>query len=275
MKIKEKIEFIDEIRKFNIETEYIIVKPNWVSNKFGEYTEPEIIDWLFESFPKQKKIVIESYTPWRGLNGTKINADLIEGKKFWEDYQNQDREFLKETGNEKILKKHKVEYINITNEVWANRCIEPEIIKKEVNNIKFEEFYGYIPEKIYKLKNKSTLISLAKIKTEEENKKIIVSLSIKNLFGLIPDPKRDKYHRNNDKNIFQAIIDIFKIYTSIFRSTLWINEGIRTLVNHYCTDDQTIEKNKNLLFVGKNPIEVDSGTCWAMGVDPNKILYLK
>ena len=58
--------FTDEVRKFDIRSKNIIVKPNWISNGDGEYTESEILDALFNAFPKQKKIVTESYTPWRG-----------------------------------------------------------------------------------------------------------------------------------------------------------------------------------------------------------------
>lgn len=274
MKIKNKIEFIEQIKKFKVDTDYIVVKPNWVSNEFGVYTEPEILDWLFEALPRQEKIVIESYTPWRGLKKDEIDTGLIDGKKFWNKYQEQDKQFLKSTGLDAIMKRYQAKYINVTNEVWAGKCVDPEIIKKEVGDIKFKEFYSYIPQKIFELKDKVTLISLAKIKLEEENPQIMVSLATKNLFGLIPDPKRDKYHKNNDKNLPQAIIDIYKIYDSLFKKSLWINEGIKTLVKHYCSDRQLIDRDKKLLFIDSNAVKVDSATCRSLGIDPNKVPYL-
>jgi hypothetical protein len=63
MFIHRESDFIKQIQSFNIGTEYIIVKPKWISNTPGEYAEPEILDWLLKAVPEQKKIVIESYTP--------------------------------------------------------------------------------------------------------------------------------------------------------------------------------------------------------------------
>lgn len=274
MKIKNKSEFIVQIKKFKIDTNYIIVKPNWVSNKFGEYTEPEILNWLFEALPRQKKIIVESFTPWRGLKEDEIETDLIGGKKFWNKYREQDKKFLKSTDLDAIIKRYRAKYINVTSEFWADKCVEPKIIKEEIGDIKFKEFYSYIPRKIFELKDKATFISLAKIKLEEENPQIVVSLSIKNLFGLIPDPKRDKYHKNNDESLPQAIINISKIYNSLFKKSLWVNEGIKTLVKHYCSDRQLIEKNKKLLFIERNAAKVDAATCRGLGIDPTKVPYL-
>lgn len=137
MIIKNKFDFIEKIKSFNIDTEYVIIKPNWVSNVKGEYTEPEILSWFLESLNKnQKKIVIESYTPWRGLifqsknKKEELKTDLIEGKKHWDFYKKQDKYFLKTTGIDKVLKKYQVDYINITNEFWEKNCVNPKLIEK-------------------------------------------------------------------------------------------------------------------------------------------------
>lgn len=286
MLIKGKQEFINEITKFEMDTKYAVVKPNWVSNQEGEFSEPEILDWLFEALPNQKKIVIESYTPWRGLKFVEPDSykgrgvTLNGGKVHWDFYKKQDQHFLETTGIGKVLEKYKVNYINITDEVWSGNCVAPDVIKKAVANkvksIKWDELYSYIPQKLYQIRKSSTLISLSKIKVEEGIPAIYISMSIKNLFGLIPHPSRwIPFHGEGHELVPEAILDIYTLYTSLFDKTLWITEGIKTLVRNYCESNQKIIKNQNLLFVGQNAKQVDTEACKALGIDPAKVPYLQ
>jgi uncharacterized protein (DUF362 family) len=286
MIISSKQDFIDQIKKFKIKTEYVIIKPNWVNNSDGEYTEAEILDWLLEAFTKQKKIVIESYTPWRGEEFFQANKldrntrNLSGGKKYWDLYKQQDNKFLKTSGINKVLKKHKAEYLNITNEVWSDQCVEKDIVKKIVEEsnkpIKWQEFYSYVPKKLFEIREKSILISLSKIKIEDSVPTIQISMSIKNIFGLIPYPSRQEpFHQNNNAQIPEVIHDIFTVYTTIFKNSLWITEGIKTLMINYCDPKQEIIRNRNLLFLGTNPVKVDEEACKKMGIDPKKVPYLQ
>jgi len=281
MIIKNKKQFIDFVKSFNIKTEFIIVKPNWVDDEEGNYTEPEILEWLFEALP-QKKIVVESYTPWRGkeYKEGKLGVGLINGKKFWRFYREMDKEYLEKTGISKILKKFNVSYINITNEYWSGRMMDSSIVKslveKKYGKLYWTEFYSFFPKKIYKIRKNATFVSLAKIKFEEENKNIVTSLSLKNVFGLVPHPlRREPYHKNNHKLIPQAILDIAKIYISIFENTFWINEGIKNMVKHYCEKSQCYEKNRGLIFAGTDPFNVEIETCIEIGINPRDVPYLR
>jgi hypothetical protein len=285
MVILSKNDFIDEVRKFDIKTEYAVVKPNWVSNTKGMFTEAEILDWLMEALPNQKKIIIESYTPWRGLkfeedSNLKGNGVTLEGgKEHWDFYRKQDVYFLESTGNIGILEKYNTEYINITNEVWENKCVKSGIIKNIVENdsrsIKWTEFYSYFPQKLFEIREKSTFISLSKIKIEDNIPDIYVSMSVKNLFGLIPHPsRRIPFHGINHETVPEVIRDTYNIYTSLFKNTLWITEGIKTLVLNYCEPKQKVVSNQNLMFIGKDGVKVDTEACMGMGVDPNKVPYL-
>lgn len=283
MIINSKRDFIEKVKSFNINTEYVVVKPNWVSNEFGEYTESEILEWLFQSLPKTKKIVIESYTPWRGLKFDKEidtyegpEVSLTEGYKEWDYYKKQDKFFLETTGTGMVLEKYNAEYINITNEFWAKKCADSSLIKQLVNQkIKWEEFYGYIPQKLVEIKDKSTLISLSKIKIENFLPTIAISMSIKNLFGLIPHPSRyTPFHQDNHKNVPEAIRDIYVVYTSLFKNNLWITEGIKTYVQNYCEPEQVIVKNSNVFFIGREALKVDSEACIEVGVNPKKVEQL-
>ncbi|RJP46663.1 MAG: DUF362 domain-containing protein [Armatimonadetes bacterium] len=282
MIISDENDFINIIKSFNIRTDFVVVKPNWVNLEKGNYTEPEILAWLFEALPDQKKIVVESYTPWRGLKyeaDEDLKTDLEGGKKFWNFYQKQDRYYLEKTGIGKVLEKFKAEYINITDEYWKGEIVEPQIIKdvvqKKHKDIYWKNFYSYIPKKLFNIKDQATLISLAKIKLEEGNKNIVVSLSIKNIFGLIPSPSRqDPYHKDDHSQIPQAIIDIHKIYSTLFPNSLWINEGVFNLVKNYCEENQFYEKDKNLVFASMDPTEADITVCEFFGINPESVPHL-
>lgn len=281
MNIKD--EFQNKLKDLSVKSKHLLVKPNWVSNVNGEFTESEILDWVLEVFPDQKKYIVESYTPWRGLNylGEHKDDDLVVnldgGKKYWEFYKRQDKEFLKNTGISQVLKKYSAKYINVTNEYWANKCVDSNIISQEVNiDFEWKELTSCIPEELFNVKDDSTFISLAKIKLEPSIPQIKVSMSIKNLFGLIPHPSRwNPFHENNHKKIPQAICDIYNIYDSLFTQSIWINEGIFSLVQNYCENDQFLETNRNLFFIDDNGYETDSATCTSFGIDPTAVPYLE
>lgn len=282
MKISNKSQFIDEIRKFNIDSKYVLVKPNWVSSEPGEYTEPEILDWLLDALPNQKKIVVESYTPWRGLKFVEDDSHkgqgvtLEGGKKHWNFYKKQDEHFLQTTGIGAVLQKHRAEYLNVTNEVWNGNCVEPEIVKRVVvKPIKWQQLYSYVPQKLFDLRESATLISLSKIKVEESIPVILISMSIKNLFGLIPHPSRwIPFHGEDHTPVPDVIRDVYTIYTGLFDNTLWIAEGMKSLVKNYCEQSQKIVKNQSMLFIGRNALEVDSEACKAVGVNPQTVSHL-
>lgn len=278
--------FVKLISEFITKEENIVIKPNWVSNECGEYTEPEILDWLLSIFPTKKtKYVIESYTPWRGLvyspvkNKDVLDVSLEGGKKYWDFYKEQDVEYLRNTGIGDVLNNHKCKYINITNEYWKNECMGQETLTKELGldleKIHWKELIGYIPKKLFDIRDSTLFISLAKMKEEPSIPTIRISFSVKNLFGLIPHPSRyDPFHKNNHSEVYLAVKDLYYIYTKLFEKSLWINEGIKTSVKNYCEDIQYVEKDKGLLFVGTSGMQLDIKTCQFLGLNPKEVPYL-
>lgn len=287
MKIASKEGFQSYIRLLNISSEHVVIKPNWVIYGDGMYSDPQTIAWLLECFqPDQKAIVIESYTPWRGLNNNQIDADnnigvgIESGKYHWDFYQKQDEFFLEKTGIGSILAQYNTKYLNITNEYWEQRCCPGAWIENELNrksyDLRFPELISFVPKELFEIRNHSTFISLTTIKLQTHNPAIYISLSLKNLFGLIPAPCRlVPYHNNDHQNTSFAIADINKIYASLFRDSVWINDGLKYVVHDYCSDNERIEKDTGLLFVGQDPIQVDSETCRALKIDPKKVHYLQ
>ena len=287
MKIQNKIDFIKSVQQFNIKTEYAIIKPNWINDQEGEFTEAEILGWLLEALPEQKKIVVEGYTPWRGLiyqptsTNDELKIDLLGGKHYRNFYREMDRNFLHKTGIEDILHEFNAEYFNITECVWDGKCISKDHILKEIEGRGYffsnPEIASYMPIRLYEIRQNATFVNFSKIKQEKHNPYINFSMTIKNMFGLIPDPSRAKYHggENHYKGLDKALADIFFLYVLIFRKSLWIAEGIRTIAKEPFAPEKTIEKDLNYLFLGKDPIKVDSDACKPIQQNPNMSDYYR
>jgi len=247
-------------KELNIRGKGFVIKPNW--SNANTYTSAEDLDSLFDCL-EGKKTVVESYTAWRNELNTGLEPqDFItprNAKRKWKWIKEQDAWFLRYSGIEKVLEKHGVEYVNITEEVWNRRTVATgeikRIVEERFGSLKNEEMYGFVPNKVYDLRGYS-LISLNMSRVTRE----IMSLSTKNLFGLIPDPARyGRWHGENDSLLPQSIIDINKLYRSLFEPCFWINEIV----------------DRELLLGSENSVQADAVTAKIVGVDPKKIMYLQ
>jgi hypothetical protein len=249
--------FLEEL---DIQGTIFVVKPNWSNAR--DFTSAQTLDWLFSSLQGVIK-VIEGYTAWRNeLNTGPKPKEVVtpsNARAKWRWIKEQDAWFLDFSGIDKVLTKHSVEYINVTEEVWSDRVLEPEEVRDLVDNrygvLTSHEMYGFVPTKIYELRD-STLISLNNSRQIEGG----ISLSTENLFGLIPDPVRYlKWHGRNASRLSRSIVEINKIYRSLFSPCYWINEV----------------KEKGAFVGSRNSVESDAVTAKLMGVDPEKVSYLK
>ncbi|MHA2007630.1 MAG: DUF362 domain-containing protein [Promethearchaeota archaeon] len=226
-KVYNKKEFNTFLSDINI-TPPFIVKPNWISEDYGHYTDAEVLKWLLQFLSSKGQVVLtESYSARNS-----INLPITGYKKLTEQDLKKIREsesdFLIRTGIHSLLQDLDIEYINVTEEVLAQRIVDPDLVSKEVtalyNPIFKTEFYSFVPEKLYKLRE-GTFINLAKFK-------IFFSMCVKNIFGMIPEyvgnGSRFHYHGKNDINLASNIIDINKIYHTLF-NVVGLVEGINTL----------------------------------------------
>jgi len=247
-------------KELNIRGKGFVIKPNW--SNANTYTSAEDLDFLFNCI-KGEKTVVEGYAAWRNELNTGIEPqDFItpkNAKRKWKWIKKQDAWFLRYSEIEKVLEKHDVEYINVTEEVWKQRTVAKQEIQKIVeerfSQVKNKEMYGFVPKKIYDLRGHSLIsVNMSRITRE------IMSLSTKNLFGLIPDPARyGKWHGENDSLLPQSIVDINKVYRSLFKPCFWINEIV----------------DRQLLVGSENSVQADAVTASLAGVDPKKIAYLQ
>ena len=150
--------------------------------------------------------------------------DWFRNGEHWNQIILEDQAFINEFGFSDLFNEFNVKYINVTEEVWNGRIADPAEVKRIVESkfrpVHNDRLYGMVPEKLFNLKN-STFISYARMK-------MYASFTIKNLFGMIPDPLRPFWHGPKNNKITRSIIDINKIYHSLF-NVFGICEAMYTL----------------------------------------------
>ncbi len=230
----------------------IIIKPNWVSTDPADFTDADTLRVLLEALDCTV-VVTESYCLARSMNilnqglaftveGKDVNWkwllkgdgwrwlidnpgwDWFRSGEHWNQIIIEDKKFIDEYGFADLFNEFNVTYINVTEEVWNRRIANPTEVKKIVESkykpVQNEKLYGMVPAKLFDIRN-STFISYARMK-------MYASFTIKNLFGMIPDPLRPFWHGHKNSTITQSIIDINKIYHSLF-NVFGICEAILTL----------------------------------------------
>jgi len=149
-----------------------------------------------------------------GWNWLTENPDWgwFKESEHWDQIKEEEKVFLDKYGFTDLFREFGVTYINVTEEVWNGRIADPEDVKRSVKAqfqpVQLEKLYSLVPKKLYALRG-STFISLAKLKS-------YASFTMKNLFGMIPDPLRPWWHGPEGSRITTSIVDINKIYHSLF-----------------------------------------------------------
>jgi hypothetical protein len=248
----------------------VLIKPNWGTVEC--YTEAQILDWTLAAIPGEK-IVIESHG-WARNEATLLQQDPIGLTKA--NLRKGDSWFLEYSEIDKVLAKHHVEYLNLTEEIWAGRTADAGLIQKAVEEkydpVQFPELYEKVPARLYALRGGS-LLSLSKYKIVFYP--LGVSLSIKNLFGLIPGPSRGKFHGKEHVFLDQSIVDINKIYHSLF--------AVKGIIEAVCSAGvlETEEQRTQLkpgcgaAFASEDVIALDAFATALAGRDPQSVGHLR
>lgn len=248
----------------------VIIKPNWGFSVC--FTEAVILDWVLSAIDGEA-IVVESYGWARSEEALKTGGW---GSFEREDLLKSDQWFLEYSGIGKILEKHDVEFLNITEENWANRTTErkliEEIVKKKHSPLEQEEFYDFVPERLYEMKG-GDLISLAKLRLLEAP--MIVSFSVKNFFGMIPGPDRGKFHGKKHSKLNQSIVDIYKVYDSLFNITGVVEAVFTASLRDPDTLKWETRESPGFISASGNPIELDAFVSTLLGKNPHEIGYLE
>ncbi|WP_455276639.1 DUF362 domain-containing protein [[Eubacterium] cellulosolvens] len=210
----------------------ILIKVNFISTKTwetGATTDPILVEALIQYFqPFNEGIyVVES-------DATITRAD----------------EAAKATGMLELCEVYGIKFLNLAK--------IPGQIKMKVQN---PEVLSEITFPTITLE--SHIISAAKMKTHSDTK---VTLGLKNMFGLLPDTPKSKYH---NLGIDEVIVDI----NSVCKPSLTIIDGFVAMEGPGPVSGQPIEMN--LVIAGKDVVSTDTIASKVMGFDPYEIEHIK
>lgn len=109
----------------------------------------------------------------------------------------------------------------------------------------------------------SAVISAAKLKTHMATK---VTLGMKNMFGLLPDKFKGKYHA---QGISKVVVDI----NSVLKPTLTVIDGFVAMEGRGPTDGDPVKMD--LIIAGKDVVAADATGARVMGFDPHQISHIR
>jgi|GEM_PF-2468953 len=251
--IMDKNDLSEYLKILNLSKDIIIIKVNWCNDREGYFTDCKTLSFfikgLKKAYKKAKIIITEAYSYER--NDPVLEFSPEEENKRKDIIRKNDIYFLKKQGFKKFFEDENLTYINVTEEAWNNKNIDADIIKKIVKEkynyeLKNKELYGCIPKALFRYKGKS-LISLSKIKGIILPGFLFFTLSMKNLFGLIPKTCRRNYH--GKPKLVNTIIDMNVIYRSLF-DVVGISEALF-----------------NTLFISEKPHVIENSGCMAASRD--------
>jgi len=278
-------EFFDFMGSLQLRKPFI-VKPNWICGDYGHFTDPQILEWMLMFLHKQgKTVLVESYSGRNMMALPDLKPDLRFSEDEMKHVRKSEEDFLKKTRTRNVIDELGIEYVNVAEEMLAKRTVDKETVKKLVERIYpsvlRDELYTFLPTKLYALRT-GTFINLAKFK-------VFFTMCTKNMFGLIPEyvgygSKFLTYHGKADRNLSQNIVDINKIYRSIF-NVIGIVEGVNSLT--YNVGKETgkqkavfgykydVLESKGLIYYCDDPLWLDAFVHQQCGKDPMKEEHLQ
>jgi uncharacterized protein (DUF362 family) len=109
----------------------------------------------------------------------------------------------------------------------------------------------------------SAIISAAKLKTHASTK---VTLGMKNMFGLLPDKFKGKYHA---RGISKVIVDI----NTVLKPALTVIDGFVGMEGKGPTDGTPVKMD--LIIAGKDVVATDATAARVMGFEPMEISHIR
>jgi uncharacterized protein (DUF362 family) len=210
----------------------VLIKVNFITDKTwetGATTDPLVVEAIIDKLkPLGVTInVVES-------DATMTNADKAN----------------EVTGMKVMCQRNGVEFINL-------RYVK-EKVKLDISN---EEVLGSIT--VPKIVAESAIISAAKLKTHASTG---VTLGMKNLFGLLPDKFKAKYHA---RGISKVIVDI----NTVIRPALTVIDGFVAMEGQGPVDGTPVKMD--LIIASKDVVAADATGCRVMGIDPHSLSHTR
>jgi uncharacterized protein (DUF362 family) len=212
--------------------ERVLIKVNFITTKTwdtGATTDPIVVEAIIL---KLKDLPVE-------IQVVESDATITRANKAF-----------KATGMADMCERNGVEWVNLRH-------------LKEKVAIPIED--GLVLKKITvpRLVKESAVISAAKLKTHNATK---VTLGMKNMFGLLPDRFKFKYHL---KGISKVIVDI----STVLRPAITVIDGFVAMEGKGPTRGNSVQMDT--IIAGLDPVATDSTACRVMGFDPHNISHIR
>ena len=210
----------------------VLIKVNFITTKTwetGATTDPIVVEALIKAIQTRNSevYVVES-------NATSTNADKA----------------AERTGMLDLCKRYNVPFLNLS-----------KLDEKVVLRVQDHEALSQIT--IPRIVANGYVVSAAKMKTHSETQ---VTLGLKNMFGLIPDRMKWKYHI---KGIGKVIVDI----NTVLRPTLTVIDGFVAMEGSGPVHGTPVKMD--LIVAGRDPVSTDSTASRIMGFDPKSIYHIR
>jgi uncharacterized protein (DUF362 family) len=221
-----------DYKKALVDYDTVLIKVNFITDKTwdtGATTDPIVVEAIIkklEDLPL-KVYVVES-------NATITNAD----KAF------------EKTGMKEMCRRNGVEWLNL-------RHVKDKV-KLEIPN--GEALQSIV---VPRLVTESAVISAAKLKTHLNT---TVTLGMKNMFGLLPDKFKGKYHM---KGISKVVVDINTVLKPVFT----VIDGFVGMEGEGPIDGTPVQMN--LIIAGKDVVATDATAARVMGFNPYEITHIR
>jgi uncharacterized protein (DUF362 family) len=117
------------------------------------------------------------------------------------------------------------------------------------------------------------ILSLAKVRILEEP--IVVFLAVKNFFGMIPGPDRGKYHGKGHSRLDRSIVDIYKLYDSLFNIHAVVEAALTASLRDSGTMEWETLRDPGFVSASHDPLALDAYVTSLLGIDPHDVGYLE
>jgi len=210
----------------------VLIKVNFITDKTwdtGATTDPIVVEAIIK---KLKDLPVTVYVV--ESDATMTNAD----KAF------------EKTGMKEMCARNGVECLNL-------RYVKDKV---ELAVPEGEALKSII---VPRLVTESAVISAAKLKTHANTG---VTLGMKNMFGLLPEKFKGKYHL---KGISKVIVDI----NTVLKPALTVIDGFVGMEGSGPIDGTPVQLN--LIIAGTDTVATDATASRIMGIDPHEIKHIR
>jgi uncharacterized protein (DUF362 family) len=210
----------------------VLIKVNFITTKTwdtGATTDPIVVEAIIH---KLKDLPVKVYVV--ESDATMTNAD----KAF------------EATGMKEMCQRNGVEYLNLRYVKDKVKIPVPE--RETLSSIT-----------VPRIVTESAIVSAAKLKTHTSTK---VTLGMKNMFGLLPDKFKGKYHMNG---ISKVIVDI----NTAIKPAFTVIDGFVAMEGRGPSDGEPVKMD--LIIAGKDVVATDATAARVMGFDPMEISHIR